>query len=673
MLIFDELKKNDPQLRFVALAVAAGLCILLAGLWWVQVVSAQEYQSHLETQAYRTVRLPAVRGKILDREGRVLAENRARYNLSLYLADLHGEFQKEYSRLRPVKITTNSPPFWKLWLGPRLVVTNYAPLSKRDIATLATQARYNVANRLVGQMSRTLQQPLLLDAKTFERACTNSPYVPYPILSDMNSNQLARFEENFTGGLGVNMDLQSARVYPGGTSAAHLLGYVQRHDESMDGEDAVFNYRLPDYRGLVGIEGGFDAQLHGHAGTESVLINSQGYRQSENVWQAPEPGQNVVLTIDLDLQRAAEKALLAHRGADARAAIVVMDVRNGDVLAMVSSPAMNPDFSANDPARLGDTNLLVQLNRATQVPFAPGSIFKPVVALAALENGLDPKEKIYNPPNPEDPAHGHIKVGGHVIKDTAPPGDYDFRLAIMRSSNFYFVTAGLNAGIDNILRIAEKFHFGERTGLPTRQETAGNLPSPDRVHAAWRDGDTANVSIGQGEIEVTPVQMAVAYSALANGGKVLRPRLVERIEPQDPASGEVATNFPSGVVRDELGVHPRTLQILHEAMLAETEDAAGTGYNAFHAAGSSLKIKVCGKTGTAQVQDERNHTTGYNYWFASFAPFENPQYAVVVTVQIPGAMVGGGGSICAPIAHDIYEAILKKENAVVTKNLASVK
>jgi penicillin-binding protein 2 len=165
MLIFDELKKNDPQLRLVAMVLAAGLCILLAGLWWVQVVSAHEYQSHLETQAYRTVRLPAVRGKILDREGRVLAENRPRYNLSLYLEDLRGEFQKEYNRLRPVKITAVSPPFWKLWLGSRSVVTNFAPLNKREVEALTLQARYNVASNLVAQMSQTLQQPLALDAK----------------------------------------------------------------------------------------------------------------------------------------------------------------------------------------------------------------------------------------------------------------------------------------------------------------------------------------------------------------------------------------------------------------------------------------------------------------------------------------------------------------------------
>ncbi|HEX3857722.1 MAG TPA: penicillin-binding transpeptidase domain-containing protein [Verrucomicrobiae bacterium] len=671
MLIFDELKKNDPQLRLVAMVLAAGLCILLAGLWWVQVVSAHEYQSHLETQAYRTVRLPAIRGKILDREGRVLAENRPRYNLSLYLDDLHDEFQKEYNRLRPVKIATNSPPFWKLWLGSVLVKTNYAPMSKSEVAALTLQARYNVANNLVAQMSRTLQQPLVLDPKNFEHTYANSPYAPYSILSDMSGDQIARFEENFSVGSGVNLDLQPARVYPFGTTAAHLLGYLQRYDESIEGEDAVFNYRLPDYRGLVGIEGGFDAQLHGHAGTESMLINSRGYRQSENIIDPPQSGDNVVLTIDLDIQRAAENAIAAHQGADARAAAIVMDVHTGDVLAMVSSPAINPIYVSNNPAYLNDPKLQPQINRATYGNYAPGSIFKPIVGLAALENGLDPNEIYHVQSDPAEPWHGYIKVGTRTIKDTVPPGDYDFRRAIQQSSNSYFIFNGLRTGIEKIARLAEKFHFGERTGLPTRQESRGIFPTLNQVEdsSSWHAGDSANIFFGQGEMAVTPMQMAVAYSAIANGGKVLKPRLVERIEPQDPTSGEAATDFPSGVVRDEIGVSERSLKILYDAMLSETEDPKGSGYAAFHQAGSVLNIRVCGKTGTAQVENERGQKTGWNYWFASFAPFENPRYAVVVMVQ-SDVTIGSGGSVCAPIAHDIYEEILKKENAVAAKIVA---
>jgi penicillin-binding protein 2 len=671
MLIFDELKKNDPHLRLVAMVLAAGLCILIVGLWWVQVVSSREYQNHLETQAYRTVRIPAMRGKILDREGRVLAENRPRYNLSLYLDDLHDEFQKEYSCLRPVKIVTNSPPFWKLWLGSRLVKTNYAPISKGEIATLTSQARYNVANNLVVQMSQTLQQPLMLDPKNFEHTYTNSPYAPYSILSDMSSDQIARFEENFSGGLGVNLDLQSARVYPSGTTAAHLLGYLQRYDESIEGEDAVFDYRLPDYRGLVGIEGGFDAQLHGHAGTESMLINSRGYRQSENILDPPEPGDNVVLTIDLDIQRAAEKSILDHqKSADTRAAVVVMDVRSGDVLAMVSSPAINPIYVSNSPAYLSDPKLQPQINRATYGNYAPGSIFKPIVGLAALENGLNPNEIYEVQPDPLDSSHGCIVVGTRKIKDTVPPGNYDFRRAIQQSSNSYFIFNGLRTHIEKIVQLAEKFHFGERTGLPTRQESKGIFPTLNQVEdPGWRAGDSANIFFGQGEMAVTPMQMAVAYSAIANGGKVLTPRLVERIEPQDPTSGETATDFPSGLVRNEIGVSERSLKILHEAMLSETEDPEGSGYAAFHHADSILNLRVCGKTGTAQVQNEHGQKTGWNYWFASFAPYENPRYAVVVMVQ-SDISIGSGGTVCAPIAHDIYEAILKKENAVATKIVA---
>jgi penicillin-binding protein 2 len=322
---------------------------------------------------------------------------------------------------------------------------------------------------------------------------------------------------------------------------------------------------------------------------------------------------------------------------------------------MVSSPPINPDYLSNSPAYLADTKLRPQINRATYENYAPGSIFKTVVALACLENGLNPNATIYNPPNPEDPGHGHVMVGRRAIKDTAPPGLYDFRRAIMRSSNTYFITNGLRAGIESIVRMGRKFHLGERTGLTTRQETKGIFPDLNDVQRSdWHDGDTANLCIGQGDIAVTPIQIAVLISAIANGGKVLTPRLVERIEPQDPAAGEVPTVFPAGVVRDTLGVRPRSLKILRDAMLAETEDPEGTGRAAV-VAGSGLRIG--GKTGTAQVTDEHNRIIDHTTWFASFGPYEDPRYAVIVMVQ---SGISGGIS-CAPIAHDVYEAILKSE------------
>jgi len=671
MLIFDELKKNDAQLRVVAMVVAAGLGILLAGLWWVQVVSAHEYQSHLETQAYRTVRIPAIRGKILDREGRVLAENRPRYNLSLYLDDLRKPFDDAYGQLlrqaRAAQKQAIAAKEKKLGRSLTKVELKQFAFTTGYLQQLRAQARLTVANNLVTQVGAQFGQPLALDAAKFERAYQTRLALPFTILPNLDEAQIARFEERFTNGLGANLDLQAARIYPSGPTAAHLLGYLRSDDSSQAGEDADFNYRLPDYRGVVGVEGRCDGELRGRAGAESVLVNNLGYRQSENIIDPPEPGRNVVLTIDLDLQRVAEESLVRNRGADVRGAVVVMNVNSGDVLALVSSPTFDPnDFaqgiSQDKWQKIQD--LTAEKNRATYENYAPGSIFKTVVALAALENGLNPAEVYHVEPNPEKPAKGMIYVGRRRIKDTAPPGDYNFKKAFIHSSNSYFINAGLtHAGIENVIRIGKEFHLGERTGLFARQETGGDFPTEDRIRAGWSDGDTANVCIGQGEVAVTPVQMAVMVSAIANGGKVLWPRLVDRVEPQDPASGEVVTNFPSGLVRDNLDVHPRSLQILRDAMLADVNSSEGTG-----TAAAVDGLKICAKTGTAEVQDALNHDIGQNFWFASYAPYENPKYAVVVMVE--GGLHGSGGLDCAPIAHDIYEEILKKENAGSTKNLA---
>jgi len=675
MLVFDELKKNEPHLRLVAVGLVAGLCILLMGLWWVQVVSSREYQSHLETQAYRTIRLPAVRGKILDREGRVLAENQPRYNLSLYLDDLHQPFDAAYGELlksaRVAQKLNIDRAEKKLGRSLTKAERKRLAFTPEQLQALRGLARVRVAGGIVAQVSQKMGEPLTLDANKFDRAYKTRLALPYPILPNLDDSQIARFEENFSGTLGADLELQSVRSYPLGDTAAHLLGYLQRHDDSQEGEDSVFNYRIPDFRGAVGVESGFDEQLRGRAGAESLLVNSQGYRQSETVESQPEPGQNVVLTLDLDLQRAAEDSLKSHHGADARAAVVVMDVRNGDVLAMASSPTINPLFFTGglspqemqgEKARRADMKLRPEINRATQENYAPGSIFKVIIGLAALEAGLNPEKYYTVQADPTRPGRGCVYIGKRKVDDTAPPGEYNFKRAVERSSNSYFIQIGSDAGAERIVALAEKFHLGENFDLPTRQETGGNLPSLDRIREGWSAGDTANLCIGQGEVEVTPLQMAVVYSAIANGGTVFWPRLVSRIEPQDPMSHDVATNLPSALVCDRIGVSGRSLRILHDALLAETEDVEGTGKAAVVPG-----LRICGKTGTAQVEDEHNRVVDHTTWFASFAPYEKPKYAVVVMVE---SGVSGGES-CAPIAHDIYEKILEKEKGAGGRTLAA--
>ena len=594
----------------------------------------------------------AVCGKILDRNGVALAENRPSYNVSLYLDELRDDFRAEYSRVRQPQLVTNALPFWKRWMGFNAVKKQYPKLTLLQQRALQAQVRYRVASNIVQRIATILQQPIPFSFGDFMRHYTNQLALPMPVLMNLDQQQVARLLEGSANPPGVDLDLQPTRYYPGTNLAAHVLGYLVRDNRSLEGEVADFNFRLPDYRGHVGIEGEFDAELRGKAGVKSVLVNSLGYRQSENVWMPAEPGKNVVLTINAEIQRAAESALQAAIPGvtSPRGAVVVMDPLNGDVLALVSSPSFDlnqfiPRISSNDWHRLSDEKLKPQINRATQEKYAPGSIFKVVTGLAVLEAGIDPDERIYSP--------GYIRVPGRnkVIEDLADKGEYDFKKAFIKSSNTYFLTNGTKAGIEAIIRLGQRLHLGERTGLLSSQETGGDLPKLADVRRGWIAPDTAYICIGQGRVAVTPLQMAVMISSIANGGKVLWPRLVQRIEPADPNSDETVIQFPTKPPRNDLGVSPNTLKITREAMLADVEEG-GTGKQALVPG-----MSIGGKTGTAQITNPRGLIVGHTTWFASCAPFENPRWVVVVMVE-EGA---SGGGTCAPIAAKVYRAIQKLE------------
>ena len=662
MLVFDQLNKADRHLRVLSWGLAAGLCVLLAGVWWVQVVRSRRYVEDQRSQSYRTVRVPAPRGKIFDRNGTVLADNRPSYNVSLYLEApawrerVQQQYREFEATARQSAVVPRKPSMGEKflsWFGYEPALTQTRRLTLAERTKLGRAARYAVTSNIVWELGSALGQPLIVDETVFHKHYSNSLALPLPILPNLDSIQVARLQERALSLPGIEMDIQPLRIYPHTNLAAHLLGYLVQFKESAEDELSFYNYRLPDYRGLDGIEASFDAELRGKAGAKSVLVNNLGYRQGETVLSPIEAGKNVTLTIDADIQRAAERALKEAQAKQnpVRGAIAVMDVRTGEIIAMASSPTHDPNawipkmswehYLSNNYT---NEDIAPLRNRAINGNYHPGSIFKTVVALAGLESGLIDPAKEYR-------SLGYFMLGRRQIDDTAGPGDFNFKRAFKKSSNPYFIEYALKMGRDPIVAIGERLHFGERTGISLPYETPGILPTREYIRknmGGWHEGETANIAIGQGKVDVTPLQMAVATAAVANGGRVLAPQIVLSVLPQDGLVDPRSRNVIHPRVRDQLPVSKRTLEIIQAAMLADTEEAEGTG-----AAARVEGYRIGGKTGTAQVFNKFNKLDHYTVWFASYAPFEDPRYTVVVMVDY-----GISGSIsCAPAAKKIYERL----------------
>ncbi|HAV65352.1 MAG TPA: hypothetical protein DCY13_23630 [Verrucomicrobiales bacterium] len=667
MIAFDHLKKNDPHLRMLGMAVLVGLLILLAGLWWVQIISHHRHTDSERNQSYRTVRIPAIRGKIFDRNGGVLAENRPSYDINLYLNELRPQFEEEFMRIRPRRAVTNPPPVWKRWLGIETPKVELVRLSRQQRDQLTAQAQYNVARRVVDEVGQVLGEEIPLTPEEFRRHYLQLRALPMPVRKNIDATQLARFLENTHLPQGVDLDVEPLRHYPQGRTAAHLVGHLVKDTRSQPGEVASVDYRMTDFRGNLGLEYVFDADLRGRAGVKSVLVNSAGYRISQNVWVADEPGRNVVLTIDLPLQRAAEEAL-ASVGPDVRGAVVVMDARSGDLYALVSAPAYDPNafvpgISSAEMAELNDPVMKPMRNRATQENYRPGSVFKIVTALACLQSGILNETNLHEPlPNP-----GFIMVGRRRIDDEAAAGEYTFERAFIKSSNTYFIHYGILAGFKAMQRAGMEFQFGQAMSLPTRQNTSGTFPDPAWIRSQresaglyWADGDTANLSMGQGFIDVTPLQIAVMIGAIANGGTLLQPRLVQRVESPRGAAEEIGTREFPPEIRGRLSFDPEHLALIRQVMRADVGNIhpgpnRGTGYKA-----EVPGMNICAKTGTAEnKRPGESRVDKKDVWFASFAPLEDPKYVVIVMVE-NGVF---GGETAAPVAKKIYQAIQKREQS----------
>ena len=665
MFIFDQLRSREIPIRMMTIFILCCMFLLAASLWRLQVASGSDFRDRQQNQSIRTVRLPATRGHIVDRHKQPLAMNRLRFDVHMYIDELRPLFYTHYMRLK-----------------------NGNRLSRSEQDQLGRVARYQVASNLTMQVSLRLGQPLVLDEKKFHTHYYKRRFTPMAVIQDLSPEQLAKFVEQIHSVPGVDLSVNPVRTYPNGDMAFHTLGYLRRDDnpDSDDGTQPRFRYRLPDYIGVDGLEGVYDGLLRGVAGGKSIRVNNISYRTSEDIWAWPESGHDIALSIDREIQLAAEAALRAN-GPETRGAVVVMEPNTGDLLALVSLPGFDSNkfitgFSRAEITQLNDERLNRWLNRATGsggVAYPPGSIFKIISAVAYLEEGLlDSDEKVYNP--------GYFRNQGlyphYSLDDTAPPGDYDFVRAFKRSSNTYFIHYALTPdgrtdlwrqGKRVLLDWGNRFRLGQKTisslpdGLASPLREGGGY-FPERGNelkrenqfgdeVPWAPGDVANLCIGQGEITVTPLQMAVMTSAVANGGKVLQPRLVTHVDSRQDF-GQAQNHLIPVTTHSDLNLKPSTVKLLHKAMLADVADRDGSGR-----AAQVPGLAIGGKTGTAQIMvptgqfhprtGMRLFRTDHITWFVSFAPVESPRYTVVVMVESGES----GGSTCAPIAGAIYRAI----------------
>jgi penicillin-binding protein 2 len=641
MFVLDLFKEEGGRLHVISGVVAGGMLLLLGGLWFVQIVCAQQFETDLKRQSIRHVRTPAIRGRILDRNGQVLAEEQPRYSAILYLEDLQRQFDSQYLSLRTNYVRTH----------PAAVNSKgKISLANGVKQQLQWEADCAVVSNITWRVSASLGEPRLLKNKAFLRHYREHPYVPFPIVPDLSPKQVAILAEQWLGQPAIEMETQPVRDYPGQSLAAHLLGYVQHRDAS---EDEEFAFDMPDYQGVSGVESAYDRQLRGHPGDMSVLINNLNYRQREEIQTPNLPGNDIYLTIDAGLQRAAEK-VLAESSHNARGAVVIMNATNGDILALVSAPSFDPNIfvlnRSDEIKRLDDPKTTPQINRAVNGAYPPGSTFKIITAIACLEDGLDPHAMYYSS------NEYRATPAARPIADTAGPGLYDLERAFYRSSNTYFILMGKDR-LRKILSVARRFHLGEKTGLSTSKEVAGDIPAAPRAGLSAPD-----VCIGQ-EITTTPLQMAGLISVIANGGTLYAPRVVSHA--QSAETGEIEELVAPGRVRDRVQINPIHLALIRK--LADTEHAAddngiGGAYAEFHKNGVPMlgNFRVAGKTGTAEVKSPGSPYRKIT-WFDSYGPYENPRYVVVVMVE-DGA---SGGKACAPVAEKIYEAILQREQSGV--------
>jgi penicillin-binding protein 2 len=586
-MIHDEPFGSHERRRTLTIAVLAMFALLMLRLYQLQLLYHVEMDKKSEENSVRALVKDPVRGYIYDRYGKLIVDVGPSYSVTLVPA----EFEK------------------------------------RNISLLSS----------ILQM-----EPQSLEDRV-ARGRVYSPYLPARIKRDVDMKTLAAIEEHMTTLRGVSFQVESKRVYPTMAHASHLLGY-RREISDAQLSDANDSYRQGDLVGVAGLEARYEQRLRGIKGFEYVSVNSKGqiigsFDDGKRDVTAKE-GDDLLLSVDVGLQAFAESLMTNYSGA-----IVALDPNDGGVLALVSKPDYDPSImSGVTPADLWSdlqTDPTKPLyNRATLTRYPPGSTFKMVLAAAALQEGIiDENFRIH--------CTGGFRFGNRVFKDLHVHGSVNVVEAIQRSCNVFFYQLMLKVGFDKWTEYGRRFGFGQTTNTDTGEETTGLLPSTQYYDSRygkgkWTQGFLISLAIGQGEVGVSPLQMARYAAALANGGIVYRPHAVEQVRNKE-------TKRFDPVPHDStlLGLSPHVMELIREGMQRVVQAPGGTGGLA-----RIPGVLSAGKTGTAENPHGKDHA-----WYIGFAPFDNPKIAVAVLLENSGF----GGTKAAPLAGLVMEKYLFRE------------
>src|SRR5213083_2876408 len=626
------------RIQFLALLMLTGLGGLGLRLWWIQVAHGAEWTAQLRGSSQATVRIPSVRGEVKDRNGLTLVQNRASYEVDFYLPEMVKGYRERLGPppLTEYRATINGMP--KDQKEPDIIkIVNDGVVPRLDDLDLARD--YNA-----GQLQRHYR---------------NDTEVPFSYIKDIDFPTMAKFSEHDVGLPGVDIAIKPVRSYVYGALAAHILGYVGMPDDIDKEEARKFTFYQQDMEGKSNIEKTMDEYLRGKPGVRYLRKNAKGTIEGVLREDPPEQGANVLLTIDARIQAITEEALRAVN----RAGAVVVDPNNGNVLAMATVPSFDPNtfipsIKAKDWKALQKDEGDPLVNRAISA-LPPGSTFKLITSLAGLRGTKNLANARYS-------CGGGVSYGDHffqcwVAEKHYTHGTIGLADAIKVSCDSFFYQYGNAASIQSLDHIGKMLGIGEDSGLQLTGEQTGNMPGPEwmQIHhpqERWSQAQTANVSIGQGYTLVSPLQLAMAYVAIANGGVCYYPRMVDKVLKQDGSPvlderGNPAATWPR--VRSDLRqeISPDKIELVRKGLWKVVNEDGGTGGRA------RLKdVVVAGKTGTAQAT-ERGQEENVA-WFACFAPFDHPKYVVAVMVQ--GAS-GHGGEVAGPIATRVLERVLAQD------------